>query len=166
MWAGLHGAEGSMAGDDCAFACADARALACAGEEAGAVWGFSRLALQSFRSVAPDADQVSWLSEPLAAPPRRPLALLRAALPPPRRLGEANILHGPPTPPHGAAPRPGSRAPEALVVLLPLSERHSFARCVPSLHEPLQWRRAHRGTRLAMRSPALARRGGGATCMS
>ncbi|CAK0827684.1 unnamed protein product [Prorocentrum cordatum] len=140
MWAGLHGAEGSMAGDDCAFACADARALACAG--------------------------VSWLSEPLAAPPRRPLALLRAALPPPRRLGEANILHGPPTPPHGAAPRPGSRAPEALVVLLPLSERHSFARCVPSLHEPLQWRRAHRGTRLAMRSPALARRGGGATCMS
>ncbi|CAK0827685.1 unnamed protein product [Prorocentrum cordatum] len=47
-----------------------------------------------------------------------------------------------------------------------LSRRHSFARCVPSLHEPLQWRRAHRGTRLAMRSPALARRGGGATCMS
>ncbi|CAK0827680.1 unnamed protein product [Prorocentrum cordatum] len=108
MWAGLHGAEGSMAGDDCAFACADARALAC----------------------------VSWLSEPLAAPPRRPLALLRAALPPPRRLGEANILHGPPTPPHGAAPRPGSRAPEALVVLLPLSASLFCSLCSLSPRTP------------------------------
>ncbi|CAK0827686.1 unnamed protein product, partial [Prorocentrum cordatum] len=105
MWAGLHGAEGSMAGDDCAFACADARALACAGEEAGAVWGSEEVA----RQATPGQGHPG---------PQQGAQTL---------LAEAVVVHGrllrsgPPTPPHGAAPRPGSRAPEALVVLLPLS---------------------------------------------
>ncbi|CAK0827678.1 unnamed protein product [Prorocentrum cordatum] len=147
MWAGLHGAEGSMAGDDCAFACADARALAFSGQ-----WRRTLIRCPGSVSLWRPRRAGPW---PCCAPPSHHLAAWGRRIffmaPQPRHTARR--------PGQGAGRRKRSSSSS-------LSRRHSFARCVPSLHEPLQWRRAHRGTRLAMRSPALARRGGGATCMS